>query len=108
MWKKAYEEEEIGTLGGSQNECEQQSDANDKNECGQVTLNVDDWDENMERGQMYLHVPESFEGTSTASSALNEDNKLDNDDDSVDELIRRAGSMLDNDDSSDDEDSSEH
>eukprot|EP00571_Detonula_confervacea_P015627 CAMPEP_0172308426 /NCGR_PEP_ID=MMETSP1058-20130122/9015_1 /TAXON_ID=83371 /ORGANISM="Detonula confervacea, Strain CCMP 353" /LENGTH=774 /DNA_ID=CAMNT_0013020835 /DNA_START=134 /DNA_END=2455 /DNA_ORIENTATION=+ len=111
IWKKAHEEEEIGTLGGKY-ECEQQqkqnndSDGNDENECGQITLNVDDWDENKERGQMYLHVPDSFEEASTASSALNDDDKQlddDDDDDSVDSLIRRASSMLDDDDSSDDE-----
>lgn len=32
-----------------------------------IFLNVDDWDENKERGQMYLHVPESFEDESMTS-----------------------------------------
>ena len=36
--------------------------------AGRITLNVDDWDEDKERGHMFLHVPESFEDDSICSS----------------------------------------
>ncbi|KAL7542491.1 hypothetical protein ACHAXR_012012 [Thalassiosira sp. AJA248-18] len=85
MWKRAYEEEEeeeeevIGTVGDIDYEEERQTnddndnDGNENENSQQITLNVDDWDENKERGAMYLHVPESFEEESISSSGLNDD-----------------------------------
>ncbi|KAL3811571.1 hypothetical protein ACHAXA_006856 [Cyclostephanos tholiformis] len=91
MWRKKIRHEEEGEE--EEGECKwQRQDQDDDDDdggsndehdhrCGQITLNVDDWDESKERGQMYLQVPESFEESSTASSAWNEDEEEDGDDD---------------------------
>jgi len=49
---------------------------NNRLEHGELILNVDDWDESKEKGQMYLHVPESFEEASATSSF--DDNEYNN------------------------------
>ena len=50
--------------------------------CGHITLNVDQWDETKERGQMFLHVPESFDIASSSStlSFSYDDNNNNNED----------------------------
>ena len=97
MWKRVYadeeeEEENEQQVNGDANQEPQQKkktsgDADEKksnnhnqNEeeedirtCGQITLNVDDWDENKERGQMFLHVPESFADSESLSENDTED-----------------------------------
>eukprot|EP00578_Thalassiosira_sp_NH16_P017785 CAMPEP_0181128154 /NCGR_PEP_ID=MMETSP1071-20121207/28595_1 /TAXON_ID=35127 /ORGANISM="Thalassiosira sp., Strain NH16" /LENGTH=860 /DNA_ID=CAMNT_0023213971 /DNA_START=103 /DNA_END=2685 /DNA_ORIENTATION=+ len=103
MWKRAYDDDDddelIGTKG-VQNEGGHRKndpgDETDEDECGQITLNVDDWDENNERGQMYLHVPESFDQASTTSSMNDEEGGEDDGipDDGTSELINMAESML--------------
>ena len=77
-------------------------DEQNKKEHGEIILNVDDWDESKERGQMYLHVPESFD----ASTASSEWNEVDDDDDEsvTSELIQKADSILNNSDEDDDDD----
>eukprot|EP00584_Thalassiosira_punctigera_P009192 CAMPEP_0172531334 /NCGR_PEP_ID=MMETSP1067-20121228/4784_1 /TAXON_ID=265564 ORGANISM="Thalassiosira punctigera, Strain Tpunct2005C2" /NCGR_SAMPLE_ID=MMETSP1067 /ASSEMBLY_ACC=CAM_ASM_000444 /LENGTH=751 /DNA_ID=CAMNT_0013315705 /DNA_START=115 /DNA_END=2370 /DNA_ORIENTATION=+ len=73
IWKRAHkeeeeEEEEIDVLGVSFEEGEPAQNGSYDDGHGQITLNVDDWDENKEKGQMYLHVPESLEDESLSSS----------------------------------------
>ncbi|KAL3800601.1 hypothetical protein ACHAW5_001069 [Stephanodiscus triporus] len=99
MWKKKAmhdekeeeeeEEEETGCerrkQRGDDDDDGGSNDENDDHRCGQIMLNVDDWDESKERGQMYLQVPESFEDSSTASSAWDDD---DDDDESRDGFDR--------------------
>jgi len=74
IWKKApkegeEQEESIDDLevsideDGSVHPREQRDEG-----YGQITLNVDDWDENKEKGQMYLHVAESIDDESFNSS----------------------------------------
>jgi pimeloyl-ACP methyl ester carboxylesterase len=113
MWKK----EVLGHEGGSgegggedigRNEWERQrqqqrrdqvNDADDSNDeidhrCGQITLNVDDWDESKERGHLFLQVPESFEDSSTASSGWGveeEEGEEDDDDEDGDTDESRDG-----------------
>ena len=75
------DDDDVDVGGGSSN------DENDHRR-GQITLNVDDWDESKERGHMYLQVPESFaDSSSVASSACDDhdDDDDDNDDDDYDE-----------------------
>jgi hypothetical protein len=77
MWKK----EALGHEGGSGegggilegmsgsgngncgNQVNDDDDLNDENDHrrGQITLNIDDWDESKERGHFFLQAPESFE-----------------------------------------------
>ena len=46
-----------------------------------MTLNVDDWDESRERGQMYLHVPDGFDGADDGLSLSSSSGEDDDDDD---------------------------
>lgn len=80
IWKKAREEDEDeDILGGSMEEGGvrlHNGGHGEENGEGhrhrQITLNVDDWDENKERGQMFLHIPESLEDESLSSSGFDE------------------------------------
>ena len=80
IWKKKDEND-----GHDEQQQQQQPQSNFDNdtkkrnnrlEHGELILNVDDWDESKEKGQMYLHVPESFEEASTTSSY--DDNEYNN------------------------------
>ena len=77
IWKKARgDDDDDDLLDAVVDDIEDMEDVEDgpredngaRHGCGQITLNVDDWDENKERGLMYLHVPESFEDESVSSS----------------------------------------
>jgi len=80
MWKRAPDEQEdededevvlcnITENSGNDMQYDEQSyEDDDGHGYGQITLNVDDWDENKEKGQMYLHVPESFDESLSCSS----------------------------------------
>ncbi|KAL9188255.1 hypothetical protein ACHAXT_006633 [Thalassiosira profunda] len=93
MWKRVYdddEEEEEDTLGDVRSPAQTRDDGatGGNKACGQITLNVDDWDESKESGKMYLQVPESLEEESLTSS-------LNDDSDGMDELRGRQSSSDD-------------
>jgi len=83
IWKKKDEYDGYGEQQQQQQQQKQNSfdkDTKKRNnnrlEHGELILNVDDWDESKEKGQMYLHVPESFEEASATSSF--DDNEYNN------------------------------
>ncbi|KAL7552832.1 hypothetical protein ACHAWF_016076 [Thalassiosira exigua] len=66
IWKRAHDEGEevagtIGDVSESRIHDSDEEEGGDGDAHGHLTLNVDDWDENKESGQMYLHVPETFD-----------------------------------------------
>ena len=118
IWKKVDDEDEEDEDDNEEEEREHseqgQQDNNDKLERGEIILNVDDWDESKERGQMYLHVPESFEVSSTTSSTWKSDDDDEHEEEEdisvTSEQMRQAENMLnelsydDTDDTDDDDD----
>ncbi len=63
--------------------------------CGQITLNVDHWDESKERGQMFLHVTETFDMASSSSTlSFAYDNNEEDDDDDIEDngVLRKSAS----------------
>lgn len=68
------------------------SDINHK--CGQITLNVDHWDETKERGQMFLHVPETFDIASSSSTLSFAYDDNENDDDVHNKILLRKSASL--------------
>lgn len=115
MWKKkdlaeeAWQDEDDGegveeTMDEDGNSCGIDAEDGACNEnmhsnhkCGHITLNVDHWDESKERGQMYLHVPESFHIASSSSTLSfaygnNDDTGEEEEEDYGDVVLRKSTS----------------
>ena len=111
IWKKKelLEEDEYDREGVENNNLEEDSsdmcdsdvgdnDALSENnainhKCGQITLNVDHWDESKERGRMLLHVPESFDIASSSSTlSFAYDTNEEDDDVYNDGVLRKSAS----------------